>query len=405
MKIGLIRERKNPPDRRVAFLPDQCALVQELYPNIQFLVEPSPDRCISDDEYQKLGIEVTESCRAECPILFGIKEVPPADLIDGKTYFMFSHTIKKQAHNRILLQKVLEKKITLVDYECILDEKGNRTVAFGRFAGIVGAYNAIRMWFLRYKNIILKPAHACANMAEMLDCAKKEMSQMGNIKIAITGSGRVGHGAIEVLRALSFKEVEPEIFVENEFENPVFTVLSSRHYIRHSSDNSWDEAHFRKNPETYQSEFMRFAKTTDVLIACAYWNPNAPLLFSRSDTANSDFRIRVISDVTCDLDGSIPTTLRTSSISEPFFDVDPQTFQEMPAFSNEKNITICSIDNLPTELPYDASRSFGEMLIKNVLPEIVVGGGRAMDGAKIASGGNLEPPFRYLENYAFEKAD
>lgn len=402
MKIGLIRERKNPPDRRVAFLPAQCALISELYPQIHIVVEPSEDRCVQDEAYVKQGIEVSSDI-SDCQVLFGIKEVPPAELLQGKTYFMFSHTIKKQAHNRVLLQQILQKKITLVDYECLTDEFSNRTVAFGRFAGIVGAYNALRMWFFRNLNIELKPAYKCLDMAEMLDCARRELHQLAPIKIAITGSGRVGQGAIEVLRNLGIKEVEPSEYQNFEFTEPVFTVVRSRHYVRKKSDGSWNELHFRKNPGEYQSDFSPFFKSTDLLIACAFWDPQAPVLFTREEAARDDFRIRLISDVTCDLDGSIPTTLRTSSIMEPFYDVDLKSFKEHDAFSDKNFLTVCAVDNLPTELPFDASKSFGEMLIKHVIPELVSESQSAIDRATLARNGHLMPNYSYLEEYVLEK--
>lgn len=402
MKIGLIRERKSPPDRRVAFLPTQCALITELYPQIQFVVEPSSDRCVPDDDYVRQGIEISSDL-SDCTVLFGIKEVPPEELIDGKTYFIFSHTIKKQAHNRILLQQILQKKITLIDYECITDEFNNRTVAFGRFAGIVGAYNALRMWLFRNKNIQIKAAHKCIDMAEMLDCARKELKKFDPIKIAVTGTGRVGQGAIEVLRNLGIRELDTTNFIKGEYAEPVFTVVSSRHYLLKRDDNSWNEIHFRKNPQEYRSDFSPFYRSTDLLIACAFWDPKAPVLFTKEEAVQQDFRIRQISDVTCDLNGSIPTTLRTSSIKDPFYDVDLQSFEERPPFSSKDFLTVCAVDNLPTELPYDASKAFGEMLLKHVVPELAANHGDTIQKATIAKLGKLMPNFRYLEDYVMER--
>lgn len=403
MKIGLIRERKTPPDRRVAFLPEHCALIQEIYPQIRFKVEESSVRCAPDAAYLGSGIEVSESV-ADCEILFGIKEVPPAALIQGKTYFIFSHTIKKQAHNQALLQAALQKGITLIDYECLLDEKGQRTVAFGRFAGIVGAYNAFRMWMLRYHNILLKPAHECGDMEEMLNYARHHVAALGAIKIAITGTGRVGQGAIEVLKSLKIREVEADDYLTNTYTEPVFTVISSKHYLRHPENETWNEKHFRANPQGYERHFQAYAECTDMLIACAYWDPSAPVLFTREEAAWADFKITVISDVTCDLEGSVPTTVRTSTIADPFYDIDSKTFEEQPAFSSEKNISICAVDNLPCELPYDASKAFGEMLIKHVLPGLVDGGSKTLEDATITKNGKLGARYRYLEDYAYAKA-
>lgn len=387
----------------MAFLPAQCALIQELYPQIEFVVEPSSHRCVPDDQYQKLGISVSEDL-SRCSVLFGIKEVPPQDLWPSKTYFIFSHTIKQQIHNRKLLQAALEKKVCLIDYECITDEHKHRTVAFGRFAGIVGAYNAFRMWFKRFREIELPAASKCRDMAEMLDHARRNLSQLSPIRIGITGSGRVGRGAVEVLRNLGIKEVSEEEFLNETPTEPVFFVISSRHYIRNRTTGRWDEGHFRKFPEEYNSDFSRFCKKMDVLIACAFWDPRAPRLFEKSEVSDPNFVVRIISDVTCDLDGSIPTTLRASTIEEPFYDVQPTTMQEQKAFSDPENITVSAVDNLPTELPYDASQSFGEMLTKHIIPELAAGGGRSMHDATITKEGKLMPAFAYLESYALEKA-
>ena len=402
MKIGLIRERKFPPDKRVAFLPGQCHEIQINNPQIQFYIEPSKIRCIPDEMYLGLGLELGNNIQ-DCDVLFGIKEVPPAELIEGKVYFFFSHTIKKQAHNQKLLQTALEKKITLVDYECLVDEKGQRTVAFGRFAGIVGAYNALRMWMFRFHEIRLKPAFECGDMSEMMNYAKHHTPVLGPIKIAITGSGRVGSGAVEVLKGLGIAEVEPDDYLTETYNYPVFTILSSRHYFKDPINEIWDEKKFRTNPQDYEGHFMAFAQSSDILIPCHYWDPKAPLLFSGEQTKQADFKIKVISDVTCDLHGSIPTTIRTSTIENPFYDINPETFEEMPAFSNKNNITVCAVDNLPCELPYDASHAFGEMLMHHIIPELVSGNHVSIKKAAICKGGELMPNFAYLEDFAYKQ--
>ena len=398
MKIGLIRERKNPPDKRVAFLPEQCKCIEEKYPLIHFQIEPSDIRCIPDEMYAGTGLEINSNLD-DCDILFGIKEVPPEELLHGKTYFFFSHTIKKQTHNKKLLQTALLKKITLIDYECLLDENGVRTVAFGRFAGIVGAYNALRMWVFRFHQIRLKPAFECGDMEEMLNYAMHHTAILSPIKIAITGRGRVGLGAIEVLKSLGMKEVDPTEYRNQNYSVPVFTVLSSKHYFKDPFNKIWNEQNFRKNPDVFVSHFEEFAQCTDILIPCHYWDPNAPVLFTAAQTRKENFKIKVISDVTCDLNGSIPTTIRASTIAEPFYDINPASFEEMTAFSRVENITICAVDNLPCELPYDASKAFGDMLIESVIPELVSKDYKSIESAIICRNGALMPNFKYLEDY------
>ena len=401
IKIGLIAERKNPPDKRVAFTPAQCLKIQAEFPGIKILVEPSPMRCIPDREYEALGIPVSNDL-SDAEILFGIKEVPIEALIPGKTYFFFSHTIKKQAHNRRLLQELLSRKIEMVDYECLLDEKGGRTVAFGRFAGIVGAYNSLRIWLRRNANIELKNASDCSDMVEMLNSVRPFVEKIGNVRIAVTGTGRVGLGAIEVLENLGIKRVQPVEFISEKFNEPVFTVLSSRHYLRHKDNKPWNEAEFRTNPSEFVSGFMDFAKQTDILIPCHYWDPAAPALFSKEDISQPEFRISVISDVTCDIEGSIPTTLRASTIKDPFYDISRETCQEKAPFSNPENISICAVDNLPCELPLDASEAFGEMLMQHVIPELVSDKKPGIEGATITKNGQLCANFSYLKSFSEE---
>lgn len=403
MKIGLITERKSPPDRRVAFLPEQCVEISQKFP-VSFKVEPSQVRCLPDEVYLSMGLNVTSDL-SDCDVLFGIKEVPVEALMPEKTYLFFSHTIKKQPHNQKLLQAVLQKNIRLIDYECLTDDQGNRTVAFGRFAGIVGAYNGFRMWMQRAHQTPLKPAFECGDMEEMLDYARHHLATLGPIKIVITGTGRVGKGAKEVLDALGIAQVEPEDFLIQTYNKPVYTVLSSRHYYHHVEKEGWDEDHFRQHPEQYRSHFNSFAACTDLFISCHFWNPKAEPLFRAEHLLEPDFRIKVISDVTCDLDGSIPTTLRTSSIASPFYDVNPKTMSEEAAFSSDENITVCAVDNLPCELPYDASLAFGKMLEKHVIPELFSAQSDVLDRATIASKGKLMPRFAYLQDYADGKLE
>jgi saccharopine dehydrogenase (NAD+, L-lysine-forming) len=404
IQIALITERKNPPDKRVAFSPDQCRTISRQFPHIEFLVEPSNVRCITDLEYEKQGIRVTGEIQ-NAGIFFGIKEVPVEYLSKGKTYFFFSHTIKKQAHNRKLLQALLSKGIEMVDYECLLDENGGRTVAFGRFAGIVGAYNGLRMWLMKKSVATLPPASACPDMAEMIGAVRPFVSNLDGIKIVVTGTGRVGLGALEVLDTLGIKRLDPKSYLEYAGSESVYTVLSSRHYFRKGDSDVWNEADFRADPKNYKSEFRQFAACSDVLISCHYWNPSAPALFLMEDIAEPDFRVSVISDVTCDIGGSIPTTIRASSIEHPFYDITRKDGKEATAFSAEQNITVCAVDNLPCELPYDASIAFGKMLMEHVIPELVSDQRPGIKGATICRHGELTSKFLFLKDFAEMKED
>jgi saccharopine dehydrogenase (NAD+, L-lysine-forming) len=405
MKIGIIREGKVPADKRVALLPHQCQQAMELFPQISLFVQPSNVRCVADEAYQNAGIPVTEDL-SHCDTLFGIKEVPVDQLIANKTYFFFSHTVKKQKYNRHLLQTILKKNITLVDYECLTGDEVNRQriIAFGRYAGIVGAYNAFWTFGKKYGLFDIKRAHHCDNMAEM----QKEYAriQLPPIKIALTGSGRVGKGVLEVLQQLQITEVSPQAFVSEKFNQPVYTVLQSKDYHQHKDGLAWDSQDFHKNPQNYTSSFYPFAQQADVLITSAFWHPKAPKLFSKEDMQRPDFRVRVIADISCDVDGSVPCTVKTTTIADPVFDYNITTGELQAPFSSHDHITVMAIDNLPCELPYDASAYFGEQLIHSVLPLLLQEDpNKVIERATITRNGKLTQYYQYLEDFVQQQSE
>ncbi|MFD2203791.1 NAD(P)-dependent oxidoreductase [Shivajiella indica] len=397
MKIGLIRERKIPSDKRVAFSPKQIIEIQNEYPNVfDFTVESSPVRCFTDQEYEDLGIKIGSDL-SDCDLLMGIKEVPVEYLIPDKTYAFFSHTIKKQAHNRRLLQAILEKNIKLVDYEVLKDEKGERTVAFGRWAGIVGAYNGLLVYGQKSGLYSLKRAFECFDRTE-LELELKKV-QLPPIKIVVTGGGRVGKGVLEVLQAVGIKQINPHDLIHQYYEEAVFAVLSSADYNRRKTDGGYDKYEFYAEPQKYESHFLKYAEVSDILIAAAYWDSRAPKLFSLKDISAEDFNISVIADITCDIDGSVPTTLRVSTIDDPVYDVDRETFEVIPPFGKQNSISVMAIDNLPTELPRNASEEFGNQLIHHFIPELVKEESRILDKATICKEGDLTIEYMYLEDF------
>jgi saccharopine dehydrogenase (NAD+, L-lysine forming) len=402
VKIGVLREGKIPVDKRVPFTPKKCLEVLQTFPQAQLVVQPSPVRCFSDQEYTDLGIPLKEDL-STCDVLFGVKEVPIHQLIPNKTYFFFSHTIKKQPHNQKLLQAILEKKITLIDYETITNKEGEREVAFGRWAGIVGAYNGLLTYGRKWNLFHLKPAHECLDMEDMLEEFFK-VKNLPSIKIAVTGGGRVAQGALEVLERMGIKQVPVFDYLYKEFTEPVFTQLRSSDYHARPDVAVWDSKDFYQNPHLYQSTFSKFSQVTDLLMACAYWNPAAPLLFTREEMRQPDFKINTIADITCDVDGSIPCTQRVSTIADPAYDYNPVTEELEPAYSAEKNITVMAVDNLPCELPRNASRDFSRQLLDRVLPHLFNGDKEGvLSNATIAKNGHLCPKYQYLEDYAFPK--
>jgi alanine dehydrogenase len=397
MKIGIIREGKNPPDKRTPFTPDRLKVLNQQYAGrLSFYVESSPFRCFSDEEYLEAGIEVLTDI-SECDYLFGVKEVPVSQLIPEKTYFFFSHTIKKQPRNRNLLQTILEKNIRLIDYEGLKDESGNRVVAFGRWAGIVGAYNALWTYGKKTALFDIKRAHECFGTEELNLELKKVL--LPPVKIVVTGAGRVGSGVLEILNRLEIRQVSPYEFLHFYFEEPVFTVLHSEDYNRRKSDGGFDKTEFYSSPELYESHFLKFAEAGEILIGAAYWDPDAPKLFEIKDIGDDDFSLSVIADVTCDIDGSIPTTFRASTIIHPVYDIDRLTGRELPAFGSQTSISVMAIDNLPCELPREASLEFCQQLEKWVLPALLEENASILERATIARDGDLTLEFMHLSDY------
>lgn len=397
MNIGIIREGKNPPDRRVPFCPDQLKSLRELFGGqLSFVVESSPNRSYTDDEYRDAGIEVADDI-SKADVFFGVKEVPVAKLIADKTYFFFSHTIKKQRYNKQLLRSILDKNIRLIDYEVLKDEEGNRVVAFGRWAGIVGAYNAFWTYGKKTALYDIKRASECKDLEEL----KRELKnvQLPPIKIVVTGAGRVGKGVKEILLALNIPEVETHEFLHLYFEESVFTVLSSSDYNGRKVDGGYDREEFYASPEKYESHFLKFAEAAEMLIAAAYWDPDAPRLFELNDINSPDFSISVIADVTCDIGGSIPTTLRASNILDPVYDVDRETGMEIQAFGSQSSISVMAIDNLPCELPRESSRAFGQMLEQWVIPALLKENAPILERATVARDGDLTLEFMYLRDF------
>jgi saccharopine dehydrogenase (NAD+, L-lysine-forming) len=401
VKIGIIREGKVPPDKRVPLSPEQCKQVMKIYPFVQVLVQPSVKRCFTDSAYKLAGIELTEKME-ECDILLGIKEVPLIDLIPKVTYFFFSHTIKKQPHNRLLLKKMLDLKITMVDYETLKDVRGNRLIAFGRYAGIVGCYNSFRAYGEKHGNFSLKPASECYDQKEMEQELKK-IDLPDNYKIVVTGTGRVGSGCLEILSKLGLRQVSPEDFLEREYKTPVFTILHSRDYNKHKKGKTFSSEDFYANPQNYQSDFLKYAQQADMYIPCHFWDKNAPVILAKKDYLDKNFRIKIIGDISCDIAAPIASTLRASTIADPFYGYDPKNGVEADFYS-PNSIGVMAVDNLPCELPKDASVDFGDVLIEKILPCLLIEDkDHVIERATICKDGKLLPDFKYLADYAYYK--
>ncbi|WP_421805074.1 NAD(P)-dependent oxidoreductase [Flagellimonas sp.] len=396
MKFGIIRERKNPPDRRVVLSPAECQNVLSKYPAAEINVESSPIRVFSDREYTEKGIPVVTDMDS-CDVLLGVKEVPIDALIPNKKYFFFSHTIKKQPYNRDLLRAILEKNIELYDHEVITNSKGARLVAFGRYAGIVGAYNGFRAYGLKYDCYQLPKAESLLDQQALIAELKK--IQLPNIKILLTGRGRVGNGAKEMLDAMGLREVSSNEYLTTNFQEPVYCQIDVSYYVKRKDGIKGNKADFFQNPGEYQSDFFRYAKVTDFYIAGHFYGDGAPYLYTREDAKHPDFKIKVVADISCDIDGPVASTIRPSTIAEPIYGYDPETESETD-FKADNAIAVMAVDNLPCELPRDASVGFGEAFSKHVIPSFF---NSDKDGilhrARMTQNGKLTPRYAYLQDY------
>ncbi len=396
MKIGIIREGKTPADSRVPLSPKQCS--QLVAQGFQVNVQRSEVRCFADDKYSILGINVVDTID-DCDILLGVKEVPISELIPNKTYFFFSHTIKEQAYNQKLLKACVDKKIRLIDYEVLTDETGKRVIAFGKFAGMVGAHNALWTYGERQGNNPISRMHSLRDYAEAKEIYRT--TNFPNVRIVLTGTGRVSGGAAQVLVDMGIKQVRPIDFVTQKYEIPVFTQLSSFYYAKRKDGKEFDSVqNFYDHPEDYESDFHHFLPHADILINGIYWDNKAPVFFTAEEMTHSNFNIKVIADVTCDIApvSSIPSTLKASTIADPVFGYNPKSRAETKPYTKE-SIDMMTIDNLPNELPRDASVAFGSMFIEHVLPELVNEESEILDKATITKNGDLGSHFEYLRNY------
>jgi len=396
LKFAIIKERKNPPDRRVVFSPQTLAQVRQRFPEATFVVESSDIRVFSDEDYRNYGFEVTEDI-SDADVMLGVKEVPINALIPNKQYFFFSHTIKKQPYNRDLLKAILAKNIQLYDHETIVDENNYRLIGFGRYAGLVGAYNGFRALGLRDNLFQLPKAEALEDLYALK--AVLDSISIPNIKIVLSGTGKVANGAAEILDHLGIKEISHALFLTSEFTEPVYCRIDVMEYAKRADGKVGDRLAFYKDPSGYVSNFMPYAKVADMFIAGHFYGNNAPYLFTRDDAKHPDFKINLVADISCDIDGPVASTIRPSTIEAPFYGYDPQTENEV-AFDAKDAITVMAVDNLPCELPKDASEGFGETFLQHVIPAFF---NDDKDGvlqrAKITENGKLTERFTYLQDY------
>jgi len=396
IKIGLLRETKTPADNRVALTPAQCKWILKNDGDIKIMAQPSSIRCFSDKEYLSAGVEIGEDLSA-CDILFGIKEVVADMLIPGKTYVFFSHTRKQQLQNRGMLQTIVKNNNTLIDYECMEHEDGQRIIGFGFFAGVVGAHNGMMAYGNRTGLYKLDRVYKQRNFRELIHAYFG--LRLPNVKIAVTGSGRVAHGILEIMNLMGIHEVEPDEYLKRRFSYPVYVQLKGADLYEHKSTGKYSRIDFHEEPEEYTCKFLPYSEQTDILLNGIFWDKNVPRLFEKKDITGESFIIKTIADITDDKDGSVPINLGDQTIESPVYGVDRNSFEKTEPYL-PNSIDIMAVGNLPNELPRDASRYFGEQLIKYVLEDILKGSSDIIERATIVKNGKLTKHFEYLKEYA-----
>jgi alanine dehydrogenase len=393
--IGLIREGKIPADNRVALTPAQCRWLLK-NTDCRIIVQPSDNRCYLNKEYARSGVELKEDL-SEANLLLGIKEVPVDMLLPGKTYMFFSHTKKKQAYNQKLMHAMVDKKITLIDYECLEHEDGQRIIGFGFFAGIVGAHNGFMAYGKRTGKFSLGRVYEQKDYRELIHTYFG--LKLPPIKIAVTGSGRVAHGIAEIMNLMDVQEVEADEYMAKQFSYPVYVHLKGATLYTHKEKRTYSREDFHANPQEYECLFRPYCFQTDILMNGVYWDKNIPRLFETHDIKNDAFRIQTIADITDDTFGSIPINLGDCPMNDPVYGVDKITGEKTKPYINT-SIDVMAVGNLPNELPRDASRFFGEQLIKHVLSDFLKGSS-IIENATILKHGKLTSNFEYLKDYAY----
>lgn len=402
MKIGIIKETKIPVDNRVALTPEQVATLNKQYPNHRIVVQSSDIRAYTDDEYRERGVEIVDNL-SDCDILFGIKEANIESLIPNKHYVFFGHIAKMQNYNRHLLQAMIEKNITFSDYEYLVDANNERVCAFGWWAGVVGVYYTLRGYGLRMKSYYLPKPDITFTLEKLLN--NLSAISLPAVKILITGNGRVSHGAQYVLDCIKARQLSGNEFLSTEHVNSIsYTVAKAESLVMKNNNEPFDSLDFKNYPQNYHSDFSRWAKSTDILICAHFWAAKAPVYLTSEDLQDAELRIRMIGDVTCDIMGSIHSTLRSSTHDDPYYDYNPITKKEEPAFSSMNNISVMAVDTCPNALPRDTSKYFGNMLIEHVFTPLLNGvESPVIERSTILKDGKLTEQFSYLEDFAAGK--
>ena len=404
--ISILKEAR-ADENRTPFTPDQIKTLITNFPNIKISVQPSKKRCFKDEEYSKAGAKLDEDI-TNSNIIFGIKEIDISKIIEDKTYLFFSHTSKVPNGNfqnsqdpaiiykKKLLREVLKKNVTLIDYENIRDEskEAYRYLGFGRFAGIVGCYNTLNLYLKLNKKKLLPRAFEINSYEKIKKLIAKQ--NFNKLKILQTGRGNVAKGSMEILKHANIKQISLKDYLGKKYDEPVYCNISIREHIERKDGKDFSHQDFTLNPHEYKSKVKNYLFDTDILITGHYWESRFPKLFYQ-DQINEFKNLKIIGDITCDINGAIPTTIRSTTIAKPYYSVDINSMKEIDL--GNKGIAVMAVDNLPSELPNEASEEFGKNIISEVLPHLFKKDDGRISRATTASQGKFTFLFSYLKDF------
>jgi alanine dehydrogenase len=404
--LSILREAR-ADENRTPFSPTQISNLLKKFSNLKIIVQPSKRRCFKDEDYLKVGAQITDDL-SSADIIFGVKEVEISTLIKNKTYLFFSHTSKVRQYigqvindkaiiyKKELLKEVIKKNITLIDYENVRDVSGEgyRYLGFGRFAGIIGAYNTLNLYLKLYTEQALPRAFEINNYAQVKKLISKQ--NFNKIKILLTGSGRAAKGAMEMLKYANIRQVTLDNYLNKKYDEAIFSNISPGKYVERKDGKVSSYQDYILNPQEYNSKVKNYLFDTDMFIACHYWDSKFPKLFSPKQI-NEFKNLKIIGDVTCDINGSVPTTIRSTSIAKPYYSINTDSMKEMEL--GNKGIAIMAVDNLPSELPRDASEEFGSSVISEILPYLIDKDDGRINRATTASNGKFCSKFTYLNDF------
>ncbi len=434
--IGLKEETGHADERRVVLTPEHVKKLIEEH-NINVIVQPSKLRIFKDAEYRKAGARISKNLDP-CKVILGVKEIPSKELIAGKTYLFFSHTIKGQKYNMGMLKQVLKKKITLIDYELVKRDNGRRVVFFGDYAGYVGMINTLWTFGKRLKwegveNPFeeinqTKTYNSLAEIKEVLKKIGKKIKkeglphQLAPLVVGFTGFGRVSKASQEIIKLLPTINIPADelgaFYRKGKFSNGVIYIVEFRKsdMLMKKEGGIFDSYLYRKYPERFTSKFEKFIPYLSILVNGIYWEPQFPRLVTLSYMKqfyefNPNPKLRVIADISCDIEGSIELTTKSTTCENPVYVHEPLTEKVKDGVEGFGPVILAQ-DKLPIELPREASKSFGDALLP-FIPQLVKADyskerlelniPKLFKKAVIAHQGKLAKRYHHLHSYIDEK--